>query len=511
MTPAETGAGHTYDSLNRLSTISSPNDPSGCTGLSWSYDAWGNRTAQTVTGGSCGPWSAGYNGANQITTLGFQYDAAGNLTYDGNHHYFYDAENRLIQVDGTFSNWPSNCSTATACYISDAEGRRVRKNAGANSYDYLYGLEGQVLARWDSVLGYTGWGAGYVYMNGQLLAVYSSGTTYFAMGDHLNSMRLLTTYSQTPSQNQQVASCDDYMPFGERLSYSTCLGSSPMFTGQERDGETGNDNFKARYYGSSMGRFLSPDPMGGHFMNPQSLNRYAYVHDNPLSMVDPTGMDCIYTQNLNDDGTVGYEQGDCSQPNGSFVNGSIDLSSLQIVQGNNGQYTLNFNYTDYDLGPGGLGQISLPGYSPMSSLGGGFGVGLGQPVGSLNSAATQIFSQVYQNARAVTNPANIALFYGASALFGGLGAGSAGLVSSAGVPTSIVEGIAPDPILDSLLQAGRSLGQNPGFLDLVSDIAQGYTPGAVPATLGGFIGAVASEIQSHWSTIATFVRANVPH
>ena len=53
------------------------------------------------------------------------------------------------------------------------------------------------------------------------------------------------------------------------------------FTGKERDTESGLDYFGARYYGSSMGRFMSPDPLGGHMENPQSLNKYAYALNNP--------------------------------------------------------------------------------------------------------------------------------------------------------------------------------------------------------------------------------------
>src|SRR5579872_4385236 len=66
------------------------------------------------------------------------------------------------------------------------------------------------------------------------------------------------------------------------------------FTGKERDAESGNDNFKARYYGSSMARFLTPDPSGIRLSNitdPQQLNLYAYVRNNPLKLVDPTGLD----------------------------------------------------------------------------------------------------------------------------------------------------------------------------------------------------------------------------
>jgi len=64
------------------------------------------------------------------------------------------------------------------------------------------------------------------------------------------------------------------------------------YTGKERDTESGLDYFGARYYGSSMGRMMSPDPMlnSGRPDNPQTWNRYAYALNNPLKFVDPTGL-----------------------------------------------------------------------------------------------------------------------------------------------------------------------------------------------------------------------------
>ena len=76
-----------------------------------------------------------------------------------------------------------------------------------------------------------------------------------------------------------------------RFAHSAC-----WFTGKERDSESGNDYFGARYYGSNMGRFMSPDwsakiePVPySKLENPQTLNLYAYVGNNPLSRTDPTG------------------------------------------------------------------------------------------------------------------------------------------------------------------------------------------------------------------------------
>ncbi len=66
----------------------------------------------------------------------------------------------------------------------------------------------------------------------------------------------------------------------------------PRFTGKERDAESGNDYFGARYYASSMGRMMSPDPgnVGVKPENPQSWNLYSYSLNNPLSFTDPTGL-----------------------------------------------------------------------------------------------------------------------------------------------------------------------------------------------------------------------------
>jgi RHS repeat-associated protein len=68
------------------------------------------------------------------------------------------------------------------------------------------------------------------------------------------------------------------------------------FTGKERDSESGLDNFGARYYGSSLGRFVTPDwaakPVSvpyAEFGDPQSLNLYGYVRNNPLNRVDADG------------------------------------------------------------------------------------------------------------------------------------------------------------------------------------------------------------------------------
>jgi len=65
------------------------------------------------------------------------------------------------------------------------------------------------------------------------------------------------------------------------------------FTGQKRDNETGLDYSGARYFSAPLGRFISPDPLyieAGRLADPQRLNLYTYVRNNPLKFKDPTGM-----------------------------------------------------------------------------------------------------------------------------------------------------------------------------------------------------------------------------
>lgn len=77
---------------------------------------------------------------------------------------------------------------------------------------------------------------------------------------------------------------------------SEAFACRSISTGKERDSESGNDYFDARYYSSAMGRFMSPDwsakaePVPyAKLDDPQSLNLYAYVRNNPLSRVDADG------------------------------------------------------------------------------------------------------------------------------------------------------------------------------------------------------------------------------
>lgn len=84
----------------------------------------------------------------------------------------------------------------------------------------------------------------------------------------------------------------DFLPFGEEWQPAAPPGDTRLFTGKERDLETGLDYFGARYYAATTGRFTTVDPLmtlADSTEEPQKWNRYAYVRNNPLRYVDPDG------------------------------------------------------------------------------------------------------------------------------------------------------------------------------------------------------------------------------
>ena len=104
------------------------------------------------------------------------------------------------------------------------------------------------------------------------------------------------------------------------------------YTGKERDTESGNDYFGARYYASTMGRFLSPDwsakaePVPyARLANPQSLNLYDYVLNNPLGHVDPDGHTCKA-------GDWGCNAWNAAAQNWNQIHGVVNQASSKVKE-----------------------------------------------------------------------------------------------------------------------------------------------------------------------------------
>ena len=131
------------------------------------------------------------------------------------------------------------------------------------------------------------------WAGGRIIATWDSSGIHFPLTDPLGTKRIQTNYLGNPDEFCVT------LPFGNPPGGGTqsCTGDAAtehLFTGKERDAESGNDYFGARYYSSTMGHFLSPDPKimtARHLTNPQKWNKYAYVIDDPLMRLNPDGMD----------------------------------------------------------------------------------------------------------------------------------------------------------------------------------------------------------------------------
>ncbi len=249
---------YTYDDLYRLATAETAGSH---WGLSWTYDRYGNRLTQSVTKGTAPASSLSYvNATNRVNS--WTYDNAGNATNDGRHTYTWNALNQQTTMDGT-----------AAQYRYDAQGNRVLKITPTKTTYYVLGSGEYSGGVWEKL---------YVSLGGQKLVEYSNGTTYFFHCDHLGTPRVQTNIS-----GGVVETWDAY-PFGEQWTMTGGVGNKHHYTGKERDTESANDYFGARYYFAGNARWLSVDP-GRRPGDPQQLNLYAYVRNDPVNWVDRDG------------------------------------------------------------------------------------------------------------------------------------------------------------------------------------------------------------------------------
>jgi len=309
----------TYDPLNRISQANTVTTTgSTCWGEVYTIDAWGNLTNRAgvsgMTGCSTEPLNASPATAqNQLP--GISYDIAGNVLNDGNGNTpTYDAENRIA-------------TDAGVTYSYDADGVRVEKSSGTM---YWPGPGGEYLTE----TGLTGTiNEEYIYFNGARIARVDqpSKTVHYYFSDHLGSASVIT------DANGNVQEQYFFYPYGGLVA---SVGSDPnhyKFTGKERDSESGLDNFGARYDASSMGRFMSADPVfisADRLTDPQSLNLYAYVRNNPLSLVDPTGLDFYLACQTSDHSGCGQvtngDGGGKSWVQGQTVNGQFQATDVDM-------------------------------------------------------------------------------------------------------------------------------------------------------------------------------------
>ena len=281
---------YTFDGLNRVTAATHPSEPS----QAFTYDGAGNRVTangQALT----------YDTANRLlhaATTRYTFDANGFATNRASSTvagrrvadprgrpypeylttYIWDSEGKLIEAE-------SSGGSRKAFYQYDAYGRRIRKSVGSAVTQYLYDGDnllfeldsaGNVIARFTQSLG----------VDSPFL-MESGGQSYFYLTDALGSVVQLTDASGATVQTYT------YGTFGSILSQTGSLPNPYTFTGREFDAESGLYYFRARYYDPTIGRFLSPDPLGS-----DAQSQYAYAGNNPLNRVDPYGLDWSTVTNI---------------------------------------------------------------------------------------------------------------------------------------------------------------------------------------------------------------------
>ena len=253
---------YSFDDLQRVAGYSRID---GTLEHSYSYDAFGNLSIDATS-----PYTFSANnciaGHPAVT-----YDASGDMTSDGRHTYQYDAEGRISQVDD-----------GSVTYLYSAEGDRLQKQVGNNITESMW-VGNEVMAQ---LMPDGNW-VDYLYLNGKrMAAIGDSGVTYY-VADPLGITRMAL------SSSGEILAQSDMTPFGQVMNSHSDADEVPFTGGEQYDTETGLYSYKYRSYNPLLGRWMSPDPSGEEYAslrNPQSLNLYSYVINDPLKLVDQSGL-----------------------------------------------------------------------------------------------------------------------------------------------------------------------------------------------------------------------------
>ncbi|MEM6649828.1 MAG: RHS repeat-associated core domain-containing protein [Pseudomonadota bacterium] len=296
-----------YDGLNRLTCyyIGAQACGQGSNSKTVTYDATGNilsksdigtYTYGTLNNNSHGPGQSRPHALAQ--TVGavnatYTYDANGNMLSGADRTITWSSFNKVTQIVDA-----SGTTTKTLSFVYGADRQRVKmtSSAGDTFYHSAFGVMAEQVV---NGLGKVKW-TNYLYAGGQMVGVHTDDDTLttreitksWFVADHLGSISVIT--DETGTVVERLA----YDAWGKRRNAdgtddtggTLTSDTTPRgFTGHEMLDDTDLVNMNGRIYDPSIGRFLSADIYIQDPMLSQSLNRYAYVWNNPLSYTDPSG------------------------------------------------------------------------------------------------------------------------------------------------------------------------------------------------------------------------------
>ena len=196
----------------------------------------------------------------------------------------YDALGRVTSV-----SYGTSATRKTENYLYDDEGLRIRVWDGTTYKYNIYNEARQLVAQYEKPSnGNPTWKRSIVYVGtkeiGEISANGNSTTTSITLSDHLGTPRYIWDGSTLTKQK--------FMPFGEQITDPTSANKfAKGFTGHEQTDLSNPNYMQARFYVPWYGKFASPDPgKDQHFEFTQSWNVYSYTRNNPINLIDPTGM-----------------------------------------------------------------------------------------------------------------------------------------------------------------------------------------------------------------------------
>lgn len=262
---------YTYDKGNRLTQATNIGGHT----YAYTYDTDGNRTGVKKDGTTT--QSLSYNSANQISSSGYAYDGAGSMTAAPGASYSYDAAGQMSSstVNGT-----------TSAHVYAGTGQQELTFAGSNHF--VWGRDDQYGQPWLQSFNTNNQSQVYAEHDGfgTPLGLHNSGNDFYLVLDDLGSVAAVVNTADT------VVARYSYDPYGNTVSADESGLSQPniiRYAGGALDQTTGLTKLGERYYNPAIGAFTQQDA-NQLLANPQNGNLYAYAGDDPISLIDPTGL-----------------------------------------------------------------------------------------------------------------------------------------------------------------------------------------------------------------------------